>query len=159
MRRVPIIASQVLLVGFALGILAAQLAFLPMTAQQFADMAPELDYLHAPMLYSLELVLVLADVVIVCLWMLLSRISAGTIFSDSSFRLVNAIVASFAGAALILLGIFVALFFVVQEGGPGIFLALLAGIGGTAFAALVLLVMRGLLRTATQQHDYLAEVV
>ena len=97
MNRVLIVASQVLLALFALGILVVQGVVLPMAAQQSLETFPEVDFLYLPLLYSLEFVLLLADVVILCLWMLLARVWAGTIFSDSSFRLVNVIVGCFAG--------------------------------------------------------------
>ena len=159
MNRTLIVACMVLLGLFAIGLLAVQGIVLPTAAAQSLEQFPEVDYLYAPLLYSLEFVLLLGDVIIVCLWMLLSRIWAGTIFTASSFRLVNIIVACFTLAAVI----FVVLLFVflvgIRAGGPGVVLGLLAGAGGTLFAALVLLVMRGLLRTATQQQAYLAEVV
>lgn len=159
MNRVLIVASQILLALFALGILAVQGAMLPMAAQQSLQTFPEVDFLYAPLLYSLEFVLLLADIIIVCLWMLLARIWAGTIFSDSSFRLVNVIVACFAVAAVIFIALLWVFLFGIRAGGPGVVLGLLAGAGGATFAALVLLVMRGLLRTATQQRNYLEEVV
>ena len=159
MNRVLIVASQILLVLFALGILVVQGVVLPMAAQQSREMFPEVDFLYAPLLYSLEFVLLLADIIIVCLWMLLARIWAGTIFSDSSFRLVNVIVGCFAVAAVVFIALLWVVQFGIRAGGPGVVLSLLAGAGGAAFAALVLLIMRGLLRTATQQRNYLEEVV
>ena len=159
MNRVLIVASQILLVLFALGILVVQGVVLPMAAQQSREMFPEVDFLYAPLLYSLEFVLLLADIIIVCLWMLLARIWAGTIFSDSSFRLVDAIVSCFAIAAVVFIALLWVFLFGIRAGGPGVVLGLVAGAGGATFAALVLLVMRGLLRTATQQRAYLEEVV
>lgn len=159
MNRALIVACMALLAFFALGLLAVQGIVLPIAAAQSAEQFPEVDFLYAPLLYSLEFVLLLGDVIIACLWMLLARIWAGTIFTDSSFRLVNVIVGCFAIAS----GVFGALLLVflvgIRAGGPGVVLGLFAGAGGTLFAALVLLVMRGLLRTATQQQAYLAEVV
>jgi hypothetical protein len=158
-NRALIVGCQVLLVIFALGILVIQGFVLPQAALQSAELFPEVDYLYLPLLYTFEFVLLLADVVIVCLWMLLTRIWSGTIFTDSSFRLVNIIVTCFAVAAAVFLGVFCVFMFGIQAGGPGVILGLLAGTTGAMFAALVLLVMRGLLRTATQHEAYLAEVV
>jgi hypothetical protein len=159
MNRTLIAACMVLLVFFALGVLVLQGVILPTAAQQSLEMFPEVDFLYAPLLYSLEFVLLLADVIIVCLWMLLSRIWAGTIFTPSSFGLVNVIVSCFALAAAVFVALLFVFLFGIRAGGPGVVLGLLAGAGGALFAALVLLVMRGLLQTATQQQAYLAEVV
>ena len=46
-----------------------------------------------------------------------------------------------------------------QAGGPAAMLALLAGIAGSTAVALVVVVMRGILKKASQQESYLAEVV
>jgi hypothetical protein len=159
MNRTLIAACMVLLVFFALGVLVLQGVILPTAAQQSLETFPEVDFLYAPLLYSLEFVLLLADVIIVCLWMLLSRIWAGTIFTPSSFGLVNVIVSCFALAAAVFVALLFVFLFGIRAGGPGVVLGLLAGAGGALFAALVLLVMRGLLQTATQQQAYLAEVV
>ena len=159
MNSVLVVACKVLLVFFALGILVVQLFILPRLANESLELFPEVGFLYAPLLYLLEFVTVLADVVIVCLWMLLSRITRGIIFASDSLRLVNVIVGCFLATAAVFIVIFCIFQFGINAGGPSVFLGSLGGAGASIFAALVLLVMRGLLRTAIQQQDYLAEVV
>ena len=58
-----------------------------------------------------------------------------------------------------LITILVVLMLFAQAGGHAAMLALLAGIAGSTAVALVVVVMRGILKKASQHGSYLAEVV
>lgn len=82
----------------------------------------------------------------VCVWMLLSRVRRGSIFTESSFRYVNVIIGAIVAAAL-LTWVLAAL---LAPGGiaPGI-VALIGGAGVVlAGMALLVVVMKALLRQA-----------
>lgn len=65
----------------------------------------------------------------------------------------------FTAAAALSAGVIVVLLVVVQAGPPGVIYPLFAGVAGCAALALVVLVMRGLLKKASQQESFLAEVI
>ncbi|MEU1971828.1 DUF2975 domain-containing protein [Microbacterium sp. NPDC019599] len=87
----------------------------------------------------------------VCIWMLLTRVRKGSVFSESSFRYVDVIVWAFAAAAVIVFAIAVML----APGGaaPGI-VGLICGaalvLGGIA---LLVVVMKTLLRQAIERGN------
>lgn len=82
----------------------------------------------------------------VCVWMLLTKVRRGSIFSTASFRYVDVIIGSFAAAAA--LAFILAVLLAPGEVAPGV----VALIGGTALVlggmALLMVVMKALLRQA-----------
>ncbi|MFB9658779.1 DUF2975 domain-containing protein [Glycomyces mayteni] len=118
----------------------------------------------APILAAASIIgVACVQVMLVAGWMLLGMIDRDAIFSDKAFRWIDVII----GAALagVLLSLAVAVcFFVVDTGADemvfiGAMLGLAACIGaGTSFAMLML-IMRGLLRKATELKTEMAEVI
>lgn len=82
----------------------------------------------------------------VCVWMLLTKVRRGSIFSPASFRYVDVIIGAIAAAAVLLFA-FAALL-APGEAAPGI-VALIGGLGVVlAGMALLVVVMKALLRQA-----------
>ncbi len=154
MNRLVILALRALLVLIGLGAVGAQVVIVVVVATH-----PEVDPTDRAVAYAALGVAAIAcvQVVLVALWVLLSRVRRGAIFDKRAFRWVDVVtVAGFVAALLV-----AALCAHVGEldDAPG--LVLIGGGVATAGAAFALLmvVMRGLLRTATGLRLELDEVV
>lgn len=159
MNRLTVIALRVLLVILFLAALSTQLWFTPQLAGDAARAFPELAYLAIPYAILWITVALCAQVTLVALWVLLGRVRRGAIFRDSAFGWVNAIIVSGAVATVLVFALEIHLLGIVDAGGPplGILLSGLV-VAGAAFT-LVMVVMRGLLRQATELQTELEEVV
>jgi hypothetical protein len=125
--------------------------------------SPEAAHLLVPMLVVAELVMVGAQVIIVCTWKLLTMVKKDRIFSDASLTWVDGIVWTvivgwvlFAGLAAYLTAV---IYFTPELRDPGLPI-LLFGITlmGAVFVLLVV-VLRALLRQATALRSDLEEVI
>src|SRR5690606_12296394 len=97
----------------------------------------------------LVLLVVTMQLFAVCVWMLLTKVRRGSIFSESSFGWVNLIVGAFAAAAVLTLALAVLL--APGEVAPGI-VALICGAALVlAGIALLVVVMKALLRQAIER--------
>jgi hypothetical protein len=161
MSHVAILALRAIVLVIGLGAAIAQAAVLfPVFVQTLAQ---ERDFTTVPVpLAALVVVLAAcAEAALVSIWQLLSMVRRGAIFTQRAFRWVDVIIGAGVVATLVLAILAVFVFFVVVplEDAPG----LVAITGGAALcgAAFVLLmvVMRGLLRSATTLQSELAEVV
>ena len=159
MTGLAVIGLRIAIVFMFLGAVAAQLWFIPQFARDCVDEWPELSFLAVPYTVLWILVAVCVQVVFVALWVLLSKVRRGAIFSESAFGWVNAIIAAGAVATLLVFGLEVHLLGIVDVGGPplGILLTGICTAGG-AFV-LIMVVMRSLLRSATNLQSELEEVV
>jgi hypothetical protein len=105
-----------------------------------------------------ETVAVYPEVALVCLWRLLSLAGRSKVFQPGSFRLVDAII----GCCLALLALCAGAAVVLNLNhalNPGVGIALMAAGIAAAGLSLLLAVMRGLLKQATQLEADWAEVV
>lgn len=159
MNRLTVAALRVLLVILFLSAVSAQAWFIPQLARDCVSAFPELAYLAPGYVILWFAVAVCVQIALVAVWVLLSKVRRGAIFSDRSFLWVNAIAGAGALATALVAGFEFHLLGVVDVGGPPLGI-LLSGIvvAGAAFT-LVMVVMRGLLRQATQLRAELEEVV
>jgi hypothetical protein len=159
MNRLTVLALRVLLVLMFLGALLGQLWFILQFAADMARVFPEVSFLAVPYSILAIATVACAQLVFVALWALLSRVRRGAIFTERAFRWVDAIIVAGTVATAITFGVEIHMLGVVDVGPPALGI-LLTGvvIVGAAFV-LLMLVMRGLLRTATTLQDELAEVV
>jgi hypothetical protein len=97
------------------------------------------------------LAIVAPQVCAVCIWMLLSLVRRGAVFSTAAFRYVNVIIGSVTAASL--LAFAMAIVLAPTDVAPGI-VGLICG-GGVVIAgvALVIVVMRALLRQAIDRDE------
>jgi len=154
MSRLVIRTLRALLVLIALGALGTQIVIILVIATH-----PESDLADRAVAYTMLGIAAIAcvEVGLVALWVLLSMVRRGAIFDERAFRWVDVItVAGIVTAVLV-----AALCAHVGEidDAPG--LVLIGGgvaVGGAAFA-LLMIVMRGLLRSATGFRRELDEVV
>ena len=161
MSNLAILALRGLISITALVTLAVQFAVLfPVAANALAQEgdADTVDVPVAIIMFALALSL---EAVLVALWALLSMVRRGGIFSDRAFRWVDVIIAAgvAATAMLAVLAGYLIVTVALPADAPG--LILICGglvVAGAAFV-LLMLVMRGLLRSATALQSELAEVV
>ncbi|PZF82575.1 DUF2975 domain-containing protein [Jiangella anatolica] len=138
---------RILLVLLFAGLVVAQVAILPGTLAHLADEEPDFAYLRWPALAFSIVELLCVQVVIVCTWKLLGMVKADRIFSEAAFVWVDAIVWTMATAWVLLFGAFI--FVSVLQPGPGLPVLLFGVVLTGGVLVLLMIVMRALLRQAT----------
>ena len=127
---------------------------------QFAHMAqesPDLAYLRWPLTAVSVLLVLCVQVVVVCTWKLLTLVERDRIFSEASMAWVDAIVWAIAAAWVTLAGVFG--FMVLTFDDPGLPLLVLLMTIGVAVLGLLMVVMRALLRQATNLRADMEAVI
>ena len=159
MKRLTVLALRVLIVILFLGTLTAQAWFIPQLAAEAAEEFPELAYLAIP--YSVLLIVTVAcvQVVFLALWVLLSRVRRGAIFTEQSFAWVNTIIGAGILATALVFALGIHLLGIVDVGPPPLGMLMSAIVVAGAAFVLIMIVMRGLLRSATALQSELEEVV
>lgn len=116
------------------------------------DNDPAPDSFRRPTLAALFLCLLCFEIIGVCVWKLVTRVARQTVFSVDSFKYVNAVIGSLIAIAALLVALGATLA-PGEEVAPGLVLIL----GGLALVfvcvALVVLVMRALLRQAISRDQ------
>jgi hypothetical protein len=146
-----------------LGLLVAQVMSFPGEFLFTTEEGPGMDPWRWPLLLFFELEALCLQVVIVCIWRLLTLVQRDRIFTTASLRWVDAIVWAFVAAWLLLAvmaGSLIAyLYFTPELRDPGT-PALLIGITLIgAVLVLLIVVMRDLLRQATSLRADMDEVI
>jgi hypothetical protein len=147
MSRLTILALRLVIVGGLLGSLFVQAVMVPLLAIDMRGADPEVLDLRTPLIVIVVLGIVTVQVVMVCVWRLLTMVRRGTVFSHAAFRYVDVVIGAVAVASLLLFGLGV-LLAPGEAVAPGV--VLLVGGAATLVAgiALVVLVMRTLLAQA-----------
>ncbi|QMW68156.1 DUF2975 domain-containing protein [Mumia sp. ZJ1417] len=144
MGKLTVLALRVVLVLGLLGSLFVQVVMVPLLA---VDLNEAPTAVRLPVVVVVLLGIVTTQVVMVCVWRLLTMVGRGTVFSPASFRYVDVIVGAVAVASLLTFALGV----VLAPGeavAPGIVL-LVGGVGlMVAGVALLVLVLRTLLAQA-----------
>lgn len=159
MNRSVLAALRVMLIMVFLLLLLGQAIAIPSIAADSVLAFPEVAFLATP--YTIISILTIAciQLAVLATWMLLGMVERNAIFSERAFGWVNTIIGAVVAATLLAVFMGVHLLFVIQVGGPGVFIGTFAaGIGGAAVVLLVV-VMRELLRNATMLESEMAEVV
>lgn len=138
----------VILIVFAVG---AQ-GLVPVAAGQTADANPAFAYLALP--YSVVLIAIIAcgEVVAVATWKLLTHVGDESIFTPDAFRWVNVIIYGGVAATVLSAGWAVHEFAFVGAGPITVPMGLIGLTVGICAFTLLMLVMRGLLRSAVARH-------
>ncbi len=157
MHSTVTVALKALLVVMILIMLAGQIWVIPGVAAQTARQYPEFAYLQLPGTVIAITFLLCVQLALVCVWRLLSLVRASSIFSPDAFKWVDVILALVIAATLLILTSFITLT-AVGISSPANVLCILGVILGSGFALLVV-VLRGLLRKASQLEQDLSEVV
>lgn len=115
--------ARVAVVMVALSTVLAQV-LLPLLAWETGTMYPEVEHLVVPYSVAAVLMVVGVQVALVCVWLLVSAISRGTLFNPSTVVLIHVIRIAVLIAAVIPAAVAVHLLFFVGLGGPGVMLGL-----------------------------------
>lgn len=155
--RVTRILKALIIVLLAL-LLASQVLVIPQVARITAIRNPDVAQLEVPGIIGAVLFLALVEVTLVCIWFLLSLVQADRIFRVEAFRYVDIILAALIAAGVLILGAYAV---ILASRAVSLSLTLLAllGIVVSAALALLLVVLRGLLRKALELEQDLSEVV
>ena len=151
--------TKALIVLLFAALVGCQTLLVPMIAAGLARTAPEFSELQAPGILLVAALLASGQVILVCVWRLLTFVFHDTVFAPQSFRWVDAIIASLVVAGVIVVVVGMTVISDAQAGSP--FLALMGMLALITLAglALVVFVMRGLLVQATSLRQEMAEVV
>ncbi|WP_369373975.1 DUF2975 domain-containing protein [Promicromonospora sp. Populi] len=141
---------RVMLVFMFLGVLLTQVWVLPDISRSLADQYPEVAQLRTPILVTSIIGLAAAQLVLVCVWRLLTLVRRDAVFSPAAFRWVDVIIAAAAGAGVLALGLLLWLSGQTAETGvqPGIALMLIGSSVLAGGIALLVGVLRSLLAKA-----------
>ncbi|MGX1272948.1 DUF2975 domain-containing protein [Streptomyces phaeoluteigriseus] len=165
MGKLTVLALRGVLVALLAGSLFLQAVMVPLLGRDL-DRA-DTDLAHPPAAYLVTVVLgiVTAQVVLVCVWRLVTMVRRGTVFSHAAFRYVHIVIGAFVAAALLMftLGVLLA---PGEAVAPGIVLLIGGAVVAILGVALVVLVLRMLLAQAVardveaaQLQAELAEVI
>jgi hypothetical protein len=148
---------RVLLVTAFTAVLLLQVMSVPGTLEYRAEVNPELGWRRWVLLVVLELELVVAQVAIVCTWMLLGMVQQDRIFTSDAMRWVNVMIAALGVGWLTWAALSTAIVLDADDPGMPLMLAIML-LAGAVFI-LILVVMRALLRKATSMHADLEGVI
>jgi hypothetical protein len=139
--------------------LASQIWVLPQISGEYAHDDPGHAYLRMPYLIVAVVIIVCFETALVALWQLLRKADRGKVFTDGSFMWVDVIIAASAVATVLTCGLLIHASFVAQVGPLGLLLALAVFLVIEVAFILLLVVMRNLLVTATNQQGELEAVI
>lgn len=157
--RGPTTSILKVVIGALLALLVVcQVFVVPAVAETSAVRYGEIAYLRVPGIIVGTLFLLCVQVVLLCVWRLLSLVRADSIFGDGAFRYVDLSLGAVGFATLMVL---VALVTLLATGfsTPSVTLLCILGVVVGLGLTLLILVLRGLLRKATQLEHDLSEVV
>jgi hypothetical protein len=139
--------------------LAAQLWFFPVLAEELAARNPEVAWLRWPLLATVVLAILGAEVMAVAIWRLLSMVEHDMVFSPRAFVWVDVIIGALVVDVVLVTAVNGFLGLGVHANPPSLMLGLLAVAAGGAAFALLMVVMKGLLRKASAFRAELSEIV
>src|ERR1035437_2543899 len=155
------LASRLLRVALVVPLLGTVLAqvLVPVFASYEGTIFPEVAYLVVP--YSVAGILFIGcgQVALLAVWRLLSMVNGGVIFTRRALYWVDVITACAAVATVLSTGVWIHMLgFVPGGGGPMLYYLGACIAGGLAFV-LLMVVMRGLLKSAIAHRTELDEVI
>ena len=157
MGNLTILALRVVLAMGLAGSLVVQGVIVPLLAIDLSDVGSDLADARTPIVVIVLLGIVTIQVVLVCVWRLLTMVRRGTVFSHAAFRYVDVVFGALAAASLLTFGLAVTLARVNRSisgdaVAPGIVLLICGAAGLIAGAALIVLVLRMLLAQAVSRE-------
>jgi hypothetical protein len=158
MHGATIVSLKALIAAMIALLLACQLFVVPGVAGQSAESYAGLSYLQAPGIIVAVLFLLCVQVVLACVWRLLSMVRASVIFSDNAFVWVDIIFGAIV-LATFLIAVSMVTLASANVASPSVMLLCTLGVVVGAGLALLIVVIRGLLRNARQLQQDLSEVV
>ena len=147
MGKLTVLALRVVLAGLLAGSLFVQTVMVALVAKDMESLDPEYAYLRAPILAIIVLGILSIQVVLVCVWRLVTMVRRGTVFSHGAFRYVHVIIGAILSGAVLMFALGTVL--APNEPVPPGMVLLIGGAGvGVLGVALVVVVLRMLLAQA-----------
>jgi hypothetical protein len=156
MNRFVVPTLRVLLGCLFLGAVVVQTWIIPQVAADMEKVNPEVSYLEVPYAVLAILTVLCAEVVVIALWALLSRVRLDAAFSAGVLPWLDTMIVAGILATVLPLAVEVHLIAVVGAGPPTILLLLTGAAITSATFVLLTVVVRHLLRRAIELHDELA---
>jgi phosphoglycerol transferase MdoB-like AlkP superfamily enzyme len=162
MGNLTVLALRIVLAVSLVGTLFVQVVMVPLISIDLEEFGRGLADARAPIVVILVLGIVTIQVVLVCVWRLLTMVRRATVFSHAAFRYVHIVIGATASASLLLLAL--AFTLAIQNRthhydvvAPGMVALVCGGALLIAGVALIVLVLRMLLaqavaRDAEAQH-------
>ncbi|MFJ2764440.1 DUF2975 domain-containing protein [Streptomyces prasinus] len=147
MGKLTVRALRAVLAVLLAGSVFVQAVMVPLLAMDFDDADAALASVRTPVIVIVVLGVVTAQVVLVCVWRLVTMVRRGTVFSLGAFRYVHVVIGAFVAAAFLVFALAV----VLAPGeavAPGVVLLLGGVVVAILGVALVVLVLRMLLAQA-----------
>jgi hypothetical protein len=165
MGKLTVLVLRAVLVVLLVGSVFVQVVMVPLLAIDMKESDADLAHLRTPVLVIAVLGVVAAQIVLACVWRLVTMVRRGTVFSHAAFRYVDIVTGAFTAAALLVFALGVVL--APGEAVPPGIVLLLGGVALAVLAvALIVLVLRTLLAQAVardaeaaQMQAELAEVI
>ncbi|MFF7389240.1 DUF2975 domain-containing protein [Streptomyces scabiei] len=165
MGKLTVLALRVVIVGLFVGSVFVQAVMVPLLSADLRGLDADVAHIRTPTLVIVVLGVVTVQVVLVCVWRLVTMVRRDTVFSHAAFRYVHVVIGAMVAAALLVFALGV----VLAPGeavAPGVVL-LVGGVGLAVLGmALIVLVLRMLLAQAvnrdieaTRMRAELAEVI
>ena len=158
MARITVAFLKTLLAILFAMLLFCQIAVVPQVAAQSAVRYGEIAYLQVPGIIVGVAFLLCVQIVLVCVWRMLSLVRRDSVFSERAFVDVDVSLAAVGFATVLVLVALIALS-ATGFATPSIVLLCLLGVVVGAGLCLLIVVMRGLLRKASRLEHDLSEVV
>ncbi|GAA3793061.1 DUF2975 domain-containing protein [Streptomyces phyllanthi] len=150
MGKLTVLTLRTVLVVLLAGSVFVQAVMVPLLATDLEGLNADYAYLRTPLLVIIVLGVVTAQVVLVCVWRLVTMVRRGTVFSHAAFRYVHIVIGAIVAAALLVFALAV----VLAPGeavAPGVVLLLCGAVVAVLGVALVVLVLRMLLAQAVRR--------
>jgi len=157
MGQLAVLALRAVLVALLAGSVFTQTVMVFLLARDLDDLDPELAYLRTPILAITVLTILAAQVVLVCVWRLVTMVRRGTVFSPAAFRYVDVVIGAIVAAALLVFALGAVL--APGEAVPPGMVLLIGGAGVAVLGvALVVVVLRMLLAQAVARDVEAAQL-
>ncbi|GAA3311248.1 DUF2975 domain-containing protein [Nonomuraea dietziae] len=157
MGKLTVLALRAVLVALLAGSVFVQTVMVPLLATDMEELNADYAYLRTPFLVIVVLGVVTAQVVLVCVWRLVTMVRRGTVFSQAAFRYVHIVIGAVVAAALLMFALAV-LLAPGEPVAPGIVLLICGAALAILGVALVVLVLRMLLAQAVARDVEAAQM-
>lgn len=153
MGKLAVLALRAVLVVLLGGSVFVQAVMVPLAAMDTDEIDADVPYLRPMVFVILVLGIVTTQVVMVCVWRLVTMVRRGTVFSHAAFRYVDVVIGAIVAAAVLTFALAAVLASVnrrVQEDAvaPGVILLMCGVVVAVLGVALIVLVLRMLLAQA-----------
>lgn len=147
MGKLTVLALRAVLVALLAGSVFVQTVMVPLLAADMEELNADFAYLRTPFLVLTVLGVVAAQIVLVCVWRLVTMVRRGTVFSHAAFRYVHIVIGALVAAALLVFA-FAVLLAPGEPVPPGVVLLICGVVVAILGGALIVLVLRMLLAQA-----------